>query len=509
MLINNNHNNIHFGYDKKLNKELKDKLKTYPDKQWADTLSRLNLQCNKIEDEIILREKSLYTSTNTADDKKLNLSKSENSAKNISPEMKDFIDIFTLMKETLVGYVSATFDDLNYADREAHHYEKSYLKHKNTDTYRFNILEKLSGWMNNPEELQYLIDDNKKNNEEKKDEIQNTSSSKLIFNKYDIDDEEEEDVVSDTSDININSDNPLANIKNKIQKNSVLEVFKIDDSSPKGFSDVAGMDELKKTLLDNVVMPINNPEQAQADFEDYGKEIPKAILLYGPPGCGKTYITQALASEIDGPLYMLNIANIGSHYMNLTSKNLNNAINEAIEESEKAGKTTLLFIDEIDSMGYNRNSQLMADEIKQVTSLLQGLDKAAKSKVMIISATNKYDLLDPALRRRFDHKILVDVPDEQARKALIVHTLKPLKKAANILSNSNQINQITKLLNGYSNKSVCSITKQAALNALERSRADIEIQDFEAAVEKTTEDKIDRTLYLSSSKKEKDKKIGF
>jgi TPR repeat protein len=181
---------------------------------------------------------------------------------------------------------------------------------------------------------------------------------------------------------------------------------------------------------------------------------------------------------------MINIANIGSHYMNLTSKNLNNAINQAIEESEKTDRTTLLFIDEIDSMGYNRNSRLMPDEVKQVTSLLQGLDKAAKSKVMIISATNKYDLLDPALTRRFDHKILVDIPDEEATQSLIVHTLKPLKKAQKLLSNPNEIKEISKLFKGYSNKSVCSITKQAALNALDRNRADIEKQDFELAIEK-------------------------
>ena len=130
----------------------------------------------------------------------------------------------------------------------------------------------------------------------------------------------------------------------------MLEVYNPSPQSPKGFSDVAGMSDLKRDLSEGIIQLIQNPEQAKLDFDDYGKTIPKSILLYGPPGCGKTYITQALAAETESPLYLLNISKAGSHYINMTSKNIQAAFDEMISIADKSDKPCLLFMDEIDTM---------------------------------------------------------------------------------------------------------------------------------------------------------------
>ena len=268
------------------------------------------------------------------------------------------------------------------------------------------------------------------------------------------------------------------------------------------------MFDLKRDLSEGIIQLIQNPEQAQLDLEEYGKTIPRGILLYGPPGCGKTYITQALSAETKSPLYLLNISKAGSHYINMTSKNIKAAFDEAIAIASKSDTPTLLFMDEVDTMAFDRNSRMEPDDLKQVGTILQGMDDAKAHNVIIIGATNKYDILDPAVKRRFDSKVFVDIPDEKSIKALLEKNLKPLKKGQKLLSSPEDLETISRLLKGFSNSSICTISKEAALNAMRRDRADIAVEDYKKAIETTGEEKPDRKLYLAESKKSSNK-IGF
>ncbi len=434
-----------FGYNRQLNNELVSRLNNYGDRNWASTLASLNEYCNSIEDQLIKTE-------NDADKDKYS----------------NYLDLFLSMKDTLVNFVTTTFEDLSFSDRECKGYYDEFIKNgSKKDDWRIDACEVLSGWC-------------------------------LPQDEYPKDSEKIPD-----------GDLPFIQAEHSTSKGSLLEKFKPGKTSPKGFSDVAGMDKLKKYLQSSIIEMINNPEQAQADFEEYGKKMPRAVLLYGSPGCGKTYISEALSAEINAPMYMFSIGKAGSSYINQTSQNIKTAFDEAIEIAEKTDTPVLLFMDEIDSVGFDRNDNTWAEDIKQVSTLLQAMDKAQNSGVIVLGATNKYNLLDPAVKRRFTQKTFVDIPDAKARKALIVKSLTPLKKGQKLLADEKSLKVISEKLDGFSNDSVCKIAQAAALNALERDRADIDVIDFEKAIEETTEEKPDVQEYKAKPKKGQKKVLGF
>ena len=425
----------------------------------------MNTQCNAIENTIFLEE-----------------------AKGKSGRLEDYADMFITMKQMLAGFVSVTFDDLNYAKREIDHYQDEFVKRgSNADDWRADVITALAEWDETGSTSKEKIDPNKK----------------LYVPEFD-----ENGVAKDTPLSSTPTDTLEKKNVSKLNKNSFLEEFKPTKDTPKGFKDVAGMEKLKKDLQENIIEYINNPEQAKIDKEEYGKEMPHAILLYGPPGCGKTYITHALSQEANSPLYLLNISKAGSSYINMTSQNIKNAFDEVIAISEKQDKPCLVFMDEIDTLGFNRGTNVEPEDLKQVGTILQSIDNAKNANIILIGATNKYDILDPAIRRRFDSKILVGLPDEESRKALIKKNLTPLSKGQVLLQNEEEIEKIAKQLDGYTNSSICNISKQASLNALQRGRADISLEDYEKAIKETTEEKPNPKQYEPESTK-KPKKIGF
>lgn len=469
--INNNYK-PNFGYDKNLSSELRHSLAVYPDKNWAATLITLSAECNAVES--VMRQEE---------------------TKKKPRKMDEYTDIFLTLKQMLAGFVSETFENMNYAQREIDSYRDEFVKNgSNPDDWRGEVIEALSVWTDNPSE-----------NTKVQDGIV-AGVDKLSASKSD------ENTKEVNKSDNKNSSSALEMIKkksiSKLSKDSLLEEFIPSKTTPKRFADVAGMNKLKKDLDEGIIQYINNPEQAKSDFEEYGKEMPKAILLYGPPGCGKTYITQALAGEAEVPLYLLNIGKAGSSYINQTSQNIKSAFDEAVKLSQNSEKPFLIFMDEIDTLGFDRNSGREAEDLKQVGTMLQSMDNAKQSNIILIGATNKYDILDPALRRRFDSKVFVGLPDKESLIALLVKNLTSYSKGKNLAENDEDLNKIADMLSGYSNSSVCNISKSAALNAMNRNRADISLEDYEKAIKESSEEKPKTDDYLGENLKTK-KKIGF
>ena len=478
--INNSINlvkNPSFGYDKKANKVLTQKLqahRTPGNEQWCDTLLQLQSYCNGLEDNIRAIEKP---------------AKKDIDASN---RMQDYIDLFLSAKESLVAFAFATLPDIDFAEKEFNHYKKQLESKKDPkNNWRFDVCKAIQTWCNDS----VSIEDSFSSKTEKKD-IQ----EKVV----------EEPAIKEEPKLDIPEiDKPTSTQTqaSTLNPKSFLEIFHNTPTTPKGFCDVAGMAKLKEELNDGIIQYMANPEQAKIDFEEYGKTMPKAILLYGPPGCGKTYITQALSQEVQTPLYMLNISKAGSHYINLTSKNIKDAFDQVTQMSQRLNKPVMLFMDEIDTMAFDRSGRGENEDLKQVGTLLQEIDKIKNSNVIVIGATNKVNLLDPAIRRRFDMKTLVDIPDFESIQALVKKNLSAYSKGATLLQSDKDIEEIAKQLKGFSNSSICAISKQAALNAMKRDRADIALEDYEKAIKETTEEKPDRTQYLSEAAGSK--KIGF
>jgi len=185
------------------------------------------------------------------------------------------------------------------------------------------------------------------------------------------------------------------------------------------FEDVGGMDEVKKQISLKIIKPLEHKELYQA----YGKKIGGGILLYGPPGCGKTHLARATAGEINANFISIGINDILDMWIGNSEKNLNE-----IFEIARRNTPCVLFIDEIDALGANRNDMNKSANRNVINQFLAELDgiESNNEGVLVLGATNTPWHLDPAFRRpgRFDRIIFVSPPDVKAKSAIYQIMLK-------------------------------------------------------------------------------------
>lgn len=186
-----------------------------------------------------------------------------------------------------------------------------------------------------------------------------------------------------------------------------------------GLDDVAGMDQVKTALRVSFLEPMRNDELRRL----YGAALRGGLLLYGPPGCGKTYLAKAIAGELGVYFMSIGLTDVLDMWVGNSEKNL-----RSLFETARSTAPTVVFIDEIDALGHKR-SRFRADSAGRnvVNQLLTELDGVETSNegVYVIAATNQPWDVDPALRRpgRFDRTILVLPPDLPARRAILTSTL--------------------------------------------------------------------------------------
>lgn len=179
-----------------------------------------------------------------------------------------------------------------------------------------------------------------------------------------------------------------------------------------GFAAIAGMDELKRQMREEVIEPLHNPEE----YHRYGVTIPNGMLLYGPPGCGKTFFAKHFAEEVGFNFMCITPANLKSRYVNATQENIAKMFKDAEENAP-----TVIFIDEMNELVPNRESDNMHEMSRSaVNEMLAQMDRTGEKGVFIIGATNYPNMIDPAIMRagRLDKKYYVGVPDTKARIAL-------------------------------------------------------------------------------------------
>lgn len=203
------------------------------------------------------------------------------------------------------------------------------------------------------------------------------------------------------------------NAKPKINEEQVINGKIKKNFKPTGFENVAGMYELKETLYMDVIEPITKPEL----YKQYGLKPINGCLLYGPPGCGKTYIANALAEEAGRYFVEVRLSQISSPYQNLTNVNLKNKFKEA-EKNAPA----IIFLDEIETLAPCRESLYgnTPETSERVTELLTLINNCKDKNVFVICASNEPQKIDAAIRRsgRMDKKIYVGPPDDKTREEI-------------------------------------------------------------------------------------------
>jgi len=184
-----------------------------------------------------------------------------------------------------------------------------------------------------------------------------------------------------------------------------------------GFDQIAGMDELKQQLKENVIDFLNNP----ALYQEYGIPMLNGMLLYGPPGCGKTFIAQKFAEEVGYNFVMIKPSDLQSKYVNATQENIGKLFKEAEENSP-----TIIFIDELDAIVPTREGELHHMHASAVNEILAQMTNCGEKGIFVIGATNRPEKIDPAVLRtgRLDKAIYLPPPEKKAREAMFKLYLK-------------------------------------------------------------------------------------
>ncbi len=241
------------------------------------------------------------------------------------------------------------------------------------------------------------------------------------------------------------------------------------------FKDVAGVEEAKSDL-EEIVQFLKNPKK----FTRLGGRIPKGVLLVGPPGTGKTLLARAVAGEASVPFYTIS----GSDFVEMFVGVGASRVRDLFEQGKK-NAPCLIFIDEIDAVGRHRGSGMGGghDEREQtLNQLLVEMDGFEGSDgVILIAATNRPDVLDPALLRpgRFDRRVIVGKPDLKGREQILkVHVRKTP------LSTDVDVNRIARGTPGFSGADLENLVNEAALQAARKDKHKVEMSDFEVAKDK-------------------------
>jgi cell division protease FtsH len=269
---------------------------------------------------------------------------------------------------------------------------------------------------------------------------------------------------------------------------------KLSSSSQKKvtFKDVAGVDEAKEELQE-IIEFLKEPQK----FQKLGGRIPKGVLLMGPPGTGKTLLARAVAGEANVPFFSIS----GSDFVEMFVGVGASRVRDLFEQGKK-NAPCIVFIDEIDAVGRHRGAGLGGghDEREQtLNQLLVEMDGFESNEgVILVAATNRPDVLDPALLRpgRFDRRIVVNRPDVKGREGILaVHTKKiPLADDVNI-------HVLARGSSGFSGADLANLVNEAALNAARFNQKVVRMSDFEFAKDKVLMGSERRSMIISDEEK--------
>lgn len=258
----------------------------------------------------------------------------------------------------------------------------------------------------------------------------------------------------------------------------------------KGFSAIAGMQELKETIQLDVIDALNDKER----YAEYGLTIPNGMLLYGPPGCGKTFFAEKMAEEIGFNFYQIKPSDIQSKWVNASQENIKNLFDEA-----KQNAPSIIFIDELDALVPNRDtSNISHMNTSAVNEFLAQMNNCGEDGIFIVGATNRPNAIDPAILRsgRLDKHIYLPPPDFEARKLMFELYLK--KRPTEIGLNYEELAKATENYVSSDIKFLCDEASRKALKQDTRITKNIVLETIKSNKPSISKTELDSYLVIKA-----------
>ncbi|OJY87385.1 MAG: AAA family ATPase [Sphingobacteriales bacterium 44-15] len=241
------------------------------------------------------------------------------------------------------------------------------------------------------------------------------------------------------------------------------------------FADVAGLEEAKQEVME-IVDFLKNPKK----YTSLGGKIPKGALLVGSPGTGKTLLAKAMAGEAQVPFFSMSGSDFVELFVGVGASRVRDLFKQAREKAP-----CIIFIDEIDAIGRARGKNMMMSNDERENTLNQLLVEmdgfGTDSGIIILAATNRPDVLDSALLRpgRFDRQITIDKPDVKGREEIFNVHLKPIKRSAKL-----DVFKLAEQTPGFAGADIANVCNEAALIAARKGKTEVEMDDFQDAIDR-------------------------
>ncbi len=237
--------------------------------------------------------------------------------------------------------------------------------------------------------------------------------------------------------------------------------------------ELPGRQDLTHFFNEHVIDIINN----EARYKSLGVEFPSAIILYGPPGSGKTYAVEKLTDYLEWPMFEVDASSIGSPYIHETSKKIADIFKKAIDNSP-----SILVIDEMDAFLSDREAGAGQHRVEEIAEFLRQIPEATKNKVLIVGMTNRIDMIDSAILRRgrFDHIVKVDYANAEEILNMLENSLSKIPKADGI-----DLSEISTRLAGRPLSDAAYVIREAARLAARSGKDSVDQESFDLALDET------------------------